>query len=116
MASITTSAPAAERARRGGPKDVVAAIDDVVDPDGWLPSTAPTAACHVVIPPDRPASPWSTRTSRNNRRALRPEAVAIDIDLDGWRGNRAADEITAWCDQHLLWTLTRPGAAGHRHC
>jgi len=119
VASITTSAPAAERARRGGPKDVVAAIDDLLfDPDGWFAIDSTNRRVPRVVIPTRQAGlalvgrgQVATIVGR-----LRPEAVAIDIDLDGWRGNRAADEITAWCDQHLLWTLTRPsGAAGHRH-
>lgn len=119
MPSITTSAPAAERARHGGPKAVVAAIDDLLfDPDGWFAIDRTNRRVPRVVIPTRQAGldlvgrgQVATIVGR-----LRPEAVAIDIDLDDWRGNRAADEITAWCDQHRLWTLTRPsGAAGHWH-
>ncbi len=119
MPSITTSAPAAERARRSGPKDVVAAIDDLLfDPDGWFAIDRTNRRVPRVVIPTRQAGldlvgrgQVATIVGR-----LRPEAAAIDIDLTDRRGTRAADEINAWCDQHELWTMTRPsGAAGHWH-
>lgn len=119
MPSITTTSPGAERARRGGPSDVVAAIDDLLfDPDGWFAIDSTNRRVPRVVIPTRQAGldlvgrgQVATIVGR-----LRPEAVAIDIDLADQRGTRAADEITAWSDQHGLWTLTRPsGAPGHWH-
>lgn len=119
MPSIATSAPAAGRASRGGPKDVVAAIDDLLfEHDGWFAIDRTNRRVPRVVIPTRQAGldlvgrgQVATIVGR-----LKPEAVAIDIDLDDSRGTRAADEITAWCNQHRLWTLTRPsGAPGHWH-
>lgn len=99
--------------------DLIAAIDDLLfDPGGWFAIDRANRRVPRVVIPTRQAGldlvgrgHVATIVGR-----LRPEAVALDIDLDDWRGIRAADEVTAWCDHHGLWTLTRPsGAAGHRH-
>ena len=117
--SITTSAPATGLARPGTPKDVVAAIDDLLfDPDGWFAIDRDNRRVPRVVIPTRQAGldlvghgQVATIVGR-----LRPEAAAVDIDLDDSRGIRAVEEVTAWCGQNGLWTLTRPsGTAGHWH-
>lgn len=119
MPSVTTAARTAAPARRGRSSDVVAAIDDLLfDPSGWFAIDRHNRRVPRVVIPTRQAGlglvgsgQVATIVGR-----LRPEAVAIDIDLDDWRAVRAVDEVTAWCDQHELWRLIRPsGAAGHWH-
>lgn len=119
MPRVTTAARTAAPARRGRSSDVVAAIDDLLfDPGGWFAIDRHNRRVPRVVIPTRQAGldlvgrgQVATIVGR-----LRPEAAAIDIDLDDWRAVRAVDEITAWCDQHGLCRLIRPsGAAGHWH-
>ena len=56
MPSITTSAPATGLARPGTPKDVVAAIDDLLfDPDGWFAIDRDNRRVPRVVIPTRQA-------------------------------------------------------------
>ena len=103
----------------GRPHTLLAAIDDLLfEPDGWFAIDRTNRRVPRVVIPTRQAGlalvgrgPVATIVGR-----LRPEAVAIDIDLDDGRGTRAADQLTAWCDQHGLWCAVRPsGRPGHWH-
>ncbi len=103
----------------GRPHTVLAAIDDLLfEPDGWFAIDRTNRRVPRVTIPTRQAGlalvgrgPVATIVGR-----LRPQAVAIDIDLDDERGTRAADQLTAWCNQQRLWSLSRPsGRPGHRH-
>lgn len=119
MPRVTTAARTAAPARRGRSSDVVAAIDDLLfDPGRWFAIDRHNRRVPRVVIPTRQAGlglvgrgQVATIVGR-----LRPEAVAIDIDLDDWRAVRAMEEVTTWCDQHGLCRLIRPsGAAGHWH-
>lgn len=43
---------------------------------------------------------------------LRPEVIAVDVDLAGDLGLIATDQLTDWCTRHGLWHLVRPSGGG----
>lgn len=101
------------------PRKVLAAIDDLLfEPGGWFAIDRSNRRVPRVVIPTRQAGlslvgrgQIATIVGR-----LRPEVVAVDIDMDDGRGTQAADQITAWCARQRLWYLSRPsGQPGHRH-
>lgn len=48
---------------------------------------------------------------------LRPDVVAVDVDLVGERGHAVAEHLAAWCRRERLWHVVRPsgGADGRAH-
>jgi hypothetical protein len=48
---------------------------------------------------------------------LRPEVIAVDIDLPAKLGTFLLEELRAWCRERRLWHLARPSGrgAGHAH-
>ena len=48
---------------------------------------------------------------------LRPDVVAVDVDLMGERGHAVAEHVAGWCRRERLWHVVRPsgGADGRTH-
>lgn len=94
-------------------------VDELLFVDGWFVLDADNQCVAGV----RPASLTKGLAMAGRGRVatlvgrLRPDVVAVDVDLVGERGHAVAEHVASWCRRERLWHVVRPsgGADGRTH-